>query len=238
MKVRKTSILCILLALALSLTGCGTALYEMTDEEEQAIVLYAAKFVSQYNRAQDRGYCFVSSWEDALVEEAEEEQPELDEAVEEGELSAEGDGVSQEAEANNSVTMTEALSVEDLSCTYAGYEFTDSYITSDVAIADADTGYTYLVVRFELTNSSSEDRVVNLLTAGNIYTLVVNGSTELDNYSTLSMEDLSTYYNSNFEAGSTDSVVLLFVAPTSLDGSVTSLSLNITRGERSYQVTL
>ncbi len=243
MKFHKSLTMFILLVLVLSFTGCGTALTELTEEEEETIVLYAAKIVAQYNTSKDDGYCYVADWVETLIDEMEAaaaEEAALDEAPLEGE--AEGaDGLDEanpeeDVAQDTSITMTEALAIDNLICTYITYELMDSYITSDVSIADPGDGYSYLVLRFQLTNNSSEDRVINLLTAGNSYSLTVNGDTQISCYSTLSMEDLSTYYNSQFEAWASDDVVLIFKAPSEL--SISSLELSITRNDYTYQVTL
>ncbi len=238
MKSHKSLVLSLIFAMMLLLTGCGTALYEMTDAEEEAIVLYSAKLISQYNRAQTRGYCYVSNWQSYL----EEDEPQVEEELAEGEELLEG--VEPEATQPEQVgteptyTMTEALGVDNLTCEYVNFELSSSYVTEDIAIGDADEGYCFLLVRFTLVNAIDQDRTVNLLTSGNSYTLVVNGDAEYDCYSTLSMEDLSTYYNSGMEAWESDSVVLIFQVPEALSQSISNISLKLTRDGQEYRVEL
>ena len=59
MKLHKRILCGMLLCLCISLTGCGTTLTDMTADEEEQVVLYAAKVVSKFNRAQDKGYSYV-----------------------------------------------------------------------------------------------------------------------------------------------------------------------------------
>ena len=59
MKYKKQVLCGLMLCFCLCMTGCGK-LYVMTDDEENQVVLYAAKMVSKYNRAQDTGYSYVS----------------------------------------------------------------------------------------------------------------------------------------------------------------------------------
>ena len=50
MKLHK-QVLCVgLICLCFSLTGCGLTLTQMTDQEEEQVVLYSAKIVSKFNR--------------------------------------------------------------------------------------------------------------------------------------------------------------------------------------------
>ena len=45
----------VLIFCSLFLTGCGTKLLKLTDEQEKAVVAYSAAAVSKYNKNQEKG---------------------------------------------------------------------------------------------------------------------------------------------------------------------------------------
>lgn len=217
--------LLLLLVLCFSLTGCGTQLYELTDDEEETIVLYSAKVVSKYNRAQDTGYCHVS-------------QDVTDSKVEEADTS-EGDATSQTDESAGTIqSFSDIIAIDGLQFEYQGYDVTTEYSTQDIVIPDADEGNSYLVVHIQITNTTDQDMQVDLLTNPISYTLSVNDSVSADCESTLSMEDLSTYYNSSFAANSTDDAVLLFQVKSEYLEDISSLALQVTKQGQTYNVIL
>jgi hypothetical protein len=217
--------LLLLLVLCFSLTGCGTQLYELTDDEEETIVLYSAKVVSKYNRAQDTGYCHVS-------------QDVTDSKVEEADISEE-DATSQTDETAGTIqSFSDIIAIDGLQFEYQGYDVTTEYSTQDIVIPDADEGNSYLVVHIQITNTTDQDMQVDLLTNPISYTLSVNDSVSADCESTLSMEDLSTYYNSSFAANSTDDAVLLFQVKSEYLEDISSLALQVTKQGQTYNVIL
>ena len=60
MKSSKMKMTAILLTVVFLLAGCGDALYELTPEEETAIVSYASQLVAKYNTYQREGEVNVS----------------------------------------------------------------------------------------------------------------------------------------------------------------------------------
>lgn len=220
MKLRKP-ILCVgLFCLCFSLTGCGLSLTRMTEEEEEQVVLYAAKVVSKFNRAQNKGYSYVDETKKEKAE-AKEEQVKDSEADNQEEMS-----------------LSEALGVEEVSFSYQGYEASSSFGTQDVAIPDADTGYQYLILKIHAENTSDKDMLVDLLNHSLKYKLVINDESEAECMTTLSREDLSTYYNKSFKAKATDDLVLLFKVNQKTAENISSMVLQVARDGQTYDVKL
>jgi hypothetical protein len=221
--------LSLLLVICFSFTGCGTQLYEMTAEEENIIVLYSAKIISKYNRAQDKGYCLVAKDKEVT----EEDTSTVPEPV------ADEDGVIQIDEATRyRNTFSSIYGIDGLNFEYQGYEIADTYTTEDVLISDPEEGHSYLIIKVKLTNNTDEDMQVDLLSAPLSYTVLINGSISAECQSTLSMDDLSTYYNKSLGANTTVDTVLLFSVNTGDLANITSLSMQVTRDEQLYNVTL
>ena len=59
MKSSKMKMTALVLAAAFTFTGCGEALYELTPEEELAVVSYASHVVAKFNKYQRDGEVFV-----------------------------------------------------------------------------------------------------------------------------------------------------------------------------------
>ena len=59
--VNRKIALCLLTAsVCLGFTGCGTPMYELTDEETELVTAYSAKIVSKYNTFTEIGVCNAS----------------------------------------------------------------------------------------------------------------------------------------------------------------------------------
>ena len=55
MKKKRIQLIAIIFAIVFPMTGCGTPLYSLTEDEEKLIVHYAAHVVSKYNITQTDG---------------------------------------------------------------------------------------------------------------------------------------------------------------------------------------
>ena len=218
MKLHK-QVLCVgLICLCFSLTGCGLTLTQMTDQEEEQVVLYSAKIVSKFNRSQDKGYAYVSK---AKKKQDKKEKTKTEEV---------------EQTQENELTLTEAISTEGVTYTYQGYDVSDSFTTPDVAVPNADTGYKYLILKIQAANTSDKDLHVDLLTRSLKYKIIINDDVSVDGMSTLSREDLSTYYNTSFAAGTTDDLVLLFSVKEDALSDISNLTLQVTRDGQAYEI--
>lgn len=219
----KRQILCgILLTFCISLTGCGTKLLEMTDDEEEQVVLYAAKVVSKFNRAQDKGYSYVDpSKKASKVEQQETNATDTDDNVDSG------------------MTLTDAIGIEGMTFTYQGYDVVTSFTTQDVAIPDADPGCAYLLLKIQAQNTTDKSLTVDLLNHPIDYSVFVNDGEPVECTTTLSMEDLSTYYKQDFGAKETDDVVLIFHMKQDSLQDITSIKLDVTvEGDMVYAISL
>ena len=142
--------LCIAAAvMMLFLTGCGTELYELTEEEETLIVQSAAYLLAKHNIQQKdgvNGYPLPDSFEE-------------DESESESETGTENDGSGSGGETedvkppSDMVTLAELIGHKDsLKITYEGSYIANSYKEGDAYIVDAAAGKTFYVMKFKLTN--------------------------------------------------------------------------------------
>lgn len=253
MKNSRMKITAVLFAMALTLSGCGDAMYEMTAEEQSMVVNYAAQSVAKFNTYQRDGEVFV--WPDVLEGEdsskaetepaqKEEEQPgeelpgeetDTQQPLEEANLGQLPEAPSPEPE-NTGVTMNQALDLGVISADYAGHELTKSYMAEDYYVVDAEAGKQFLVVKYNLVNTSSQPLHIDILAMTPSFTAVINGDQTVPAQTSILLNDLSTY-QSDIEAGGTNETVLLFQVPEDIT-DVTGIQLNVTMNGSQYTINL
>ena len=224
MKYKKQVLCGVMLCFCLLLTGCGK-LYVMTEEEEDQVVLYAAKMVSKYNRAQDTGYSYVSK-------ENKDKQQDAD-------TDADGDADEQNTQQSEpQMTLSDAIGIAGVSFSYQGYDISTSYETTDVAIPDAGEGYSYLILHIQVTNTTEQAVLVDLINQPITYKVIINDETTVDGLTTLSMADLSTYYNKSLGAQETVDTDLLFQVSTADLENISSLALQVSKDGQTNTINL
>lgn len=205
-KYKKFLLLCIS-ACMLLLSGCGTELYELTEEEEELVVHYAAYIVAKHNIQQKDGAINVYVEEDTTSEESS-SGTELE--TEDG---SEVDGESGEAgDVTGSITLAEAIGhSQDLTITYNGSYIADNYVEGSVYSIDAGAGKTFYVMKFMFTNPTAVDVYVDNVSLNPSFKIKTD-SLEIKSEVTFLMTDLSTYVGM-VPAGQSVETVLLFEVP-------------------------
>ncbi len=216
MKYKKRLLVCLLVFSCMLLTGC-TKLYEMTEEEENQVVLYSAKIVSKYNRRQDVGYSYVSD--------AKKEKKSGNTTTTEDETAS---ATEDQQTVEPQITLTEAIGVDGISFEYTGYELSKTIATSDVSIPDASDGKTYVLLHVTISNTSQEAKLVDLINNRITYQLAINDTEAVDGLTTLASIDLSSYYNKALEAGNTADTVLMFEVNETDAAAISKLVLTVT----------
>lgn len=227
MRYRKQLACIFLVSLCLCLSGCSK-LYVMTDDEEDQVVLYAAKMISKFNRGQNIGYSYVS------------EEKKADDTAETktAENSTETTDAQEAPDAVTYVTLTDAIGVDGVTFDYEGYDIATSFETDDVAIPDASEGKSYLLVHVAVTNITDQAMAVDLINNSVTYQVKINDETTVSSLTTLSMADLSTYYNKSLAAGATQEASLIFEVDDSVLETMEHAVLLVTRSGQTSNVEL
>lgn len=234
MKFKRFVLIISVLCFSISATGCGEALYTMTDEEETIISLYAAKMVSKFNKNQTNGICNARIKEGEL-DGAYSSAPEIDEILPEdsiddtglvydpetGELIEQGP---EATEVQGGYSFTDAIAVENVSFNCASFEVAKEYKATSSFILTEVKGKSYVVLKIDATNNSDEEVVFDNDLS---FKLSVNGSSYSSTQNTFLSNDLSTY-NGSVGAGDTKKFVLVFQFSDSEIEDITSLSLQVT----------
>ena len=195
------TLLCGILAAAL-LSGCGDEMPDLTQEETELITEYTVGLLLKYDKYY--GSRLVDTTEyDVAVEEVPEET--VEEMPEEPEEKTEQENptdetevidVSQDAEPSLPLsTIEEYYGIEGITFQYSGYDLTESYPSSTIAMVDAADGSQLLVLRFTATNASSVDQTLNMLDHGARFSVSVNGGPGQNVLTTILLDDMQTYYD-------------------------------------------
>ena len=179
------------------LTGCGTSMVKLTEEEENIIVAYASGSVAKNNRYMLKGLRYPKEEE----EEEEEEQPVAPKPEEEAEsvpVPDQGDGQPEAGTADpqpagQTATLAEAVGQGAITAEYRGYELRQNYIVGDYFALNAGAGMTYLVLNIGLVNTSQEPVECNMFARNVDCSIYINEVLTANAVNTVLTEDFVTY---------------------------------------------
>ena len=197
---------------AILMTGCGSVMPDLTEEETEIISEYAAGVLLKYDRVHGGRLMSEAEYEAEENKKAEreaaasaaEQQNEEEAAAEESaaEESTATDtavvDVSQDAEVAVPSTIEEYYDIQDITFQYTGYELTDSYPSGNEGdnvffAMDATEGMQLLVLKFTATNVSSADQTLDMIGYGARFKVSVNGGSGENALSTMLLNDLQNY---------------------------------------------
>lgn len=174
---------------AILMTGCGSVMPDLTEEETEIISEYAAGVLLKYDRVHGGRLMSEAEYEmeenkkaerEAAASAAEQQNEEENAAEESAASDTEVVDVSQDAEVVVPSTIEEYYDIQDITFQYTGYELTDSYPSDseedNVFFAmDATEGMQLLVLKFTATNVSSADQTLDMIGYGVRFKVSVNG---------------------------------------------------------------
>ncbi|WP_455720803.1 DUF4352 domain-containing protein [Agathobacter sp.] len=212
MKKKRMRVTAAVVILAFTMTGCGTKLYEMTDEEQQLIVNYSAYALSKYNVYQ----------KDGMTSATEKDETEADKTDTEGDTEAKTDATEKSDTAGNtagasdsesaSVSLADAIGYGNLSVTYDGVTKSDTYKEGSYYSMEAGSGKNYAVMKFTVSNPTGADVDVDLFTNARTYTARFSDGKDYPAEGSFLTYSLTTYQGT-IKAGESVDLVLLFKIP-------------------------
>ena len=234
-RIMKKKLCAVLCAATVFLTGCGAV--ELTDKESDLIAEYAATVLLKHSTT------YQPKLQDQVVEvettSISPVQPSSSKDLSETQGGQTGQNksdvpVSTEAP---SKSLTEALGIaqDGFGVEYAGYEIVQKYIDSkppQLSIQVKDTNQRYLVLKFQITNHSEEEKECDILSKKRTYRCRVNDTERFGSQMTMLFDDLSTF-KETFSANETKQAVLVFQIPAEYEGNITGLSLTVKEDEES-----
>ena len=238
MKIKRFNLLILIMCFSLFSTGCGEELYEMTEDEESIIVLYASKAVSKFNENQTIGIANARVRDGELDDESEEASDSTEDNADESEVDSttgeqiSSDGTSQEdgedssAESEDSgYSFTNAVDIPGVEFTCSEFDVTEEYKTSNFVLTKV-SGKQYLVLSITAENTSDSSVDFSNYT-DRTYSLSLNGSEKSSTQYTPLSNDLANY-DGILAAGETKSFILVFLFINSSVENISSLELYVT----------
>lgn len=232
----------------LLLTGCGAALPEMTPEQEDQIVNYAAALALRYH-----GGCESRLVDLSLYDEEEEkgdsdnasgpETPEDPDEEKKGGMDPVKDTATTDISETNKVqsTIEGFLGLEGIRIEYAGAFFCDTYpeeSEEEVFFSvDATPGMKILAVPFDVHNDSDHAVEIDFLAVEPKVRLILNGGKSMPILTTPLLEDM-TAYQGTVEAGETLRLVILAEVEAAEAGEIRSLEATMKSDAANARITL
>ena len=235
MKRRTISGAAVLLAITF-MTGCGNAIPELNDQQQELVVEYAAGMALKYDVNRESKLVELTLEQETDPAPAD-ETPEQ-EAVPDTEKAGEADtNEDQQQEAlpdvavidNTQSTSIEAfLNLDSVTFTYTGCETYDFYPDQNQEefyfVMNATQGNKLLVLKFMAENISGTEAVLDMNQSETRYTLMVNGERK-NALTTMLLNDLA-YYQGTIAPG--ESVELVLVCEVSSEQAEMTPTLELT----------
>ena len=215
---KRIKIMASVLAVATVMTGCGTKIYDMTDEEQQLIVNYSAYALSKHNIYQPDGMTSATEAETeeqdtSAAETADEKTSEKTDTGHENGNSSQSQQTAQETKPTmQTVSLAQAIGYDGLSVSYAGLTTEETYKEGSYYSMEAGAGNTYAVLKFTLSNTTGTDMNVDLFTNTGKYRAAFSGGKEYEAEGSFLTYALNTFQGT-IAAGQSVDVVLLFKVP-------------------------
>ena len=223
---KRIKIMASVLVAATVMTGCGTKIYDMTDEEQQLIVNYSAYALSKHNIYQPDGMTSATESEteeqdtsatetetETADEKTSEKTSEETDTGQENENPGQSQQTAQETKPTmQTVSLAQAIGYEGLSVSYAGLTTQETYKEGSYYSMEAGAGNTYAVLKFTLSNTTGADMNVDLFTNTGKYRAAFSGGKEYEAEGSFLTYALNTFQGT-IAAGQSVDVVLLFKVP-------------------------
>ena len=235
-------------AAGICLTGCGNVIPEMTPQQQELVVEFAASELLKFDQKHATKLVPLemiqeveeSNQADSSVSE-EKEEPSADvvkENEEEGIPVDEATVIDQTQKASQSVD--EFLELTGVSIAYVGYELTDSYppeAADDVFFfMSATENNKLLVLKFQVENTFGGDIELDFAHRQTRYKIAVNGL-EQNALTTMLLNDMA-YYQGSLAAGESIELVLVGEVSNEQADQITSLELMMKSVDDSATISL
>ena len=226
------------------LAGCGNAIPEMTMEQQELVVEFAASELLKYD----------VNYQSKLTAHEPEQQHEEEQGEQPKEPLIEEETLPEEIIADTDVTIVDNtgtveaqnISIADfldltgVEISYAGYETVDTYPEGEAKEAyffmSATEGNKLLVLQFSALNVSGEELSIDLAKSQTRYKIILNG-TEKNALTTMLLNDMA-YYQGTLAANESIELVLLCEIQDDQTEFIDTLQLKIKSVDDSATISL
>lgn len=240
--MKRIGCLLVIVMMMAGLAGCGR---ELSTEENRVIAEYAVDLLLKYDKDYQSKYMSTENEPDTTVTTESQTGEVSTEATTEVTTEAASDTTAAEntteagseeptlspSDDGSVQDIAEIAGLDGISIQYNRCMFLDRYpsIDQDGAFIylEADKGYKLVVVKFDITNKTSEDKMVDLLNTDLSYRLVMNQSKAAKPMLTILMDDLGTF-SATVPADSEQSAILVFQMAEGLVDKIERLDIRVT----------
>lgn len=234
------------------LTGCGSTIPELTAEQQELVVEYAAGELLKYDR--NHVAKLVTLEVDQEEESLEADDPasvaepdrvsagaeENSNEAEKGGVKADEVTVIDQTEEAPPASVDEFLELDEIRISYAGYEIADNYPeeTSEEAFffMSATSNNKLLILKFQVENLSTGEKELNLAQSQIRYKITVDGE-EQNALTTMLLNDMAYYQGSLAPQESVELVLVGEVTAEQAD-QITSLELTMKSVDETATISL
>lgn len=219
--------------------GCGTPLYEMTDEEEDLIVQSAAHILAKRNIFQKDGMkaFFIAEEKKDQSDNKNSENPGEEQDTQSGGRPTGPGGDHASPAQGGEISLAEAIGCKDrLEVTYDKFSLRDVYTEGDYFFLSASAGSTLAVLEFTLSNPGDVDVELHNYEAGYAFYLSVPGAEHIAEKSPL-VASLASF-EGTIKAKGKSSAVLIFEISKEYADQGAAPKLTMEHENTAYSVTL
>lgn len=237
MKRRYLCLLILVFVCALCFSGCGTQLLELTSEERQKIIDYAAHVVSEFNLRQEKGYIALSAETLEALEDKKDDQEAAPDTEDET-PNEEQENSSDENKEPAGDSFTDALGIDGIHAELLTYEIVSNFSEGDVSNVTAGKGNRLLVVRCKLTNETNEEILCDIYGKDMAFYIDVNNGEKVNiSLVTILEKDLTTM-SAHLAAGEEREMVILFPISEELEPTIRELKLIVKNASTNYTISM
>ena len=247
--MKKKITCCFLVAMCLCMGGCNSDIPEMNETETELITEYATHLLVKYGENSDTRLLSEMRLETEMAREEimrertrnmlEARNNLLNGQEQDKSSSSDEKGSNKESLVETTIaeptiqSMDSFFELSDILISYTAAELCDTYPKDeredDILSISASQGKKLLVISFLATNTSEQEVELDLFSKEGHYYASVNGGSKTEAYTTLLLDDLSTFYG-NIESGATEELVLLFEVEE--QEQIDTLQLDVRQGEK------
>lgn len=229
---KRMQFLTILLASTVVLGGCGTSLYELTDDEEDLIVSAAAQAVAKHNVFQMDGITDVET--ETQMQENTTEQ-DTQQVQEETNTNTNTGGTKTDTQTKE-IALSDLLG-KNLKVSYKGYSTASSYQEGDYFSVNAASGKTLIIMNINVKNTGKKNTKIDMLSKDVTFYGCFNGTDRMVEKKILSKKNLSTYQG-KIKPGKSIKTVLVFEVSKKQADEISTQDLQVEMDGQMYQVTM
>lgn len=229
---KRMQFLAILLASTVVLGGCGTSLYELTDDEEDLIVSAAAQAVAKHNVFQMDGITDVET--ETQMQENTTEQ-DTQQVQEETNTNTNTGGTKTDTQTKE-IALSDLLG-KNLKVSYKEYSTASSYQEGDYFSVNAASGKTLIIMNINVKNTGKKNTKIDMLSKDVTFYGCFNGTDRMVEKKILSKKNLSTYQG-KIKPGKSIKTVLVFEVSKKQADEISTQDLQVEMDGQMYQVTM